>query len=118
MNFLVDEGVDAPIVNALREKGYDVLYIAELDPGIDDEVILEQARKEKRVLVTLDKDFGELVFRLEKIHAGVILVRLQGLKPTTKTAHFLMALEKIKEEVLGAFVVIQPGAVRIRHREP
>ena len=88
MNFLVDEGVDAPIVYALREEGHDVLYIAELDPGIDDEVILEQARREERILVTLDKDFGELVYRLKKIHAGVILVRLHGLKPTTKAEYF------------------------------
>ena len=117
MNFLVDEGVDAPIVRTLREKGHDVLYIAELDPGIDDEVILEQARNENRILITLDKDFGELVFRLEKIHAGVVLVRLQGLKPETKTKLFLTALEKIADEIFESFVVIQPGAVRVRKRD-
>lgn len=62
MKFVADEGVDAPIVKRLRENGHDAFYIAESDRGISDEEVLEIANAESRILITRDKDFGELVF--------------------------------------------------------
>jgi predicted nuclease of predicted toxin-antitoxin system len=116
MKFLADEGIDEPIVAGLRTEGFDVLYIAELDPGIEDEVILERANFENRVLITQDKDFGELVYRLEQVHSGVILIRLHGLRPETKTEITITALKKAGDKIESAFVVIQPGAIRIRKK--
>ena len=81
MKFIADEGVDAPIVSALRNKGYDVVYILELSPGKHDDIILNEANSQNRILLTQDKDFGELVFRLRQIHSGVVLIRLHGIKP-------------------------------------
>lgn len=63
MNLLADEGVDRPIVEKLRREGHTVAYIAEMSPGIDDDTILDQANVNNALLLTLDKDFGELVFR-------------------------------------------------------
>lgn len=60
MRLLADEGVDAAIVALLREDGHDVVYVAELFPGITDEAVLELANGDERVLVTADKDFGDL----------------------------------------------------------
>ena len=78
MNLIADEGVDKPIVDALRISGFDVQYILETNQGADDEFILHLAKSEQRILVTQDKDFGELVYRLKKAHFGVVLIRLNG----------------------------------------
>ena len=61
MNILADESVDQPIVNRLREDGHTVLYVAEMDPGISDEVVLQEANNREFLLLTADIDFGELV---------------------------------------------------------
>lgn len=63
MNLLADEGVERQIVERLRQAGHDVWYIAEMEPGIADDVILAQANASQALLITLDKDFGELVYR-------------------------------------------------------
>jgi predicted nuclease of predicted toxin-antitoxin system len=60
MNLLADEGVDKPIIDALRRFGIDVKYILETNQAAKDNYILNMANEEKRILVTQDKDFGEL----------------------------------------------------------
>ena len=60
MNLLADEGVDRQIVERLRQEGHHVVYIAEVEPGITDEVVLDRANEINALLITLDKDFGEL----------------------------------------------------------
>ncbi len=62
MNVLADEGIDRPIVDGLRQAGQDVVYVAELTPGLSDDVILDQANHDNAILVTSDNDFGELIF--------------------------------------------------------
>ncbi|MGQ9627032.1 MAG: DUF5615 family PIN-like protein [Anaerolineae bacterium] len=84
MKFLADEGVDRQIVERLRENGLSVLYVAEIEPGISDDEVLNQANRETALLLTTDKDFGELVFRQGRVIQGVILIRLAGLSPTYK----------------------------------
>ena len=84
MKLLADEGVDSAIVSRLRSDGHDVVYVAELSPGITDEAVLELANADERILMTADKDFGELVFRLRRVAFGVLLVRLPGLPSTGK----------------------------------
>ena len=84
MNLLADEGVDRPVVERLRQDGHDVLYVAESSPSVSDEEVLEQANSRSAVLLTADKDFGELVFRQGLVHSGVVLLRLAGLASVTK----------------------------------
>ncbi len=117
MNLLADEGVDRPIVERLRQDGHSVVYIAELSPGIGDEAILAQANASYALLLTLDKDFGELVFRQGLVHAGVILIRLAGLHPATKAQIVANALKERSKELLDSFSVISPGTIRIRKRK-
>ena len=114
MNLLADEGVDRPIVDRLRQEGHDVVYIAELSPSVSDEEVLRQANDRGALLVTADKDFGELVFRLGRLHAGVVLIRLAGLPVSLKADIVSEALRDHAAELLGAFSVIAPGMVRIR----
>ncbi len=75
MRFVADEGVEARIVERLRFEGHDVDYVAELAPGITDDEVLDLSNAGQRVLITVDKDFGELVFRLRRLAAGVLLLR-------------------------------------------
>lgn len=114
MNFLADENIDGPIVKLLRTAGHKVLYVAEIDPAIDDDQILTRANQEGSLLVTGDKDFGELVFRQKRISTGVILVRLEGLSPKKKADIVADAIGKHAQELRNSFTVISPGNIRIR----
>lgn len=117
MNILADECIDLQVVERLRREGYDVIYIAELDPGISDDVVLDQANEQGALLLTADKDFGELIFRLRRIHKGVVLVRLAGISPEQKAEIVAGVFQHHAEGLLNNFSVISPGMVRIRVRE-
>lgn len=84
MKFVADESIDLSIVESLRKDGHTTLYVAEMNAGIKDDEVLRQANREKAILLTADKDFGELIFRQGRISQGVILVRLKGLSPELK----------------------------------
>lgn len=114
MRFLADEGVDGPIVERLRAEGYDVVYVAEMDPGLPDDAVLALSRGTGAILVTTDGDFGELVFRQARLHAGVLLVRLHGLPAGTKASLVAAAVRQHAAELSGAFCVLSPGAFRVR----
>ena len=114
MNLLADESVDGPIVTRLREEGHDVEYVAEMSPGIDDDAVMDHANGRGGLLLTGDKDFGELVFRLRRVTRGAILVRLAGLPAALKARLVGEALEAHGQEMDRAFTVISPGLVRIR----
>jgi predicted nuclease of predicted toxin-antitoxin system len=114
MNLLADEGVDRAIVERLRHEGHDVLYVAELSPGITDEDVLRTANDRAALLMTADKDFGELVFRLNRVHAGIVLLRLAGLPAPAAADAVAEAVRAHADELRGSFSVISPGQVRIR----
>lgn len=114
MKFLADEGVDMQIVVAVRAAGHDVFYVLESMSGASDEAIQQRAAAENRILITKDKDFGELTFRLHLVHAGIVLSRLENLSPMRKAQIVAAIIEEFGEQLVGAFTVIQPGGVRIR----
>lgn len=114
MKFIADEGIDSQIVKAMRGVGHDVLYVAEYAPGITDNVVLESTNEEGRILITRDKDFGELVFRNKMVHSGIILNRLYELASEEKARIVLKVIEEFNENLIGAFTVIQPNKVRIK----
>lgn len=114
MNFVADEGIDGPIVEVLRENKHYVWYVAEMDPGISDEEVLSLANRENALLLTQDKDFGDLVFRQNRSSPGVILIRMAGLPPSTKATLVLKSIVQHQSELLQAFTVITPDNIRIR----
>lgn len=74
--FLANENIQQEVVDAVRQAGYDVKWIKEIQPGIDDDAVLQISLTENRVLLTFDKDFGEMAFRQGKTATcGVILFR-------------------------------------------
>lgn len=117
MNLLADEGVERQIVERLRQDGHAVAYIAKLEPGIDDDLILRRANAAQALLITTDKDFGELVFRQRLVQSGVVLVRLAGLLPDTKAGVVAEVMRSRGVELMDSFSVISPGSVRIRKRQ-
>jgi predicted nuclease of predicted toxin-antitoxin system len=118
MNLLAEESVDRQVVERLRDQGHHVLYVAELSPSITDEAVLRQACDCGALLLTADKDFGEMVFRQGRVHAGVVLLRLAGLAPEAKADTVTRVLQERGAELQAAFVVVSPGVVRIRRPAP
>ena len=110
MLLLADECIDKRIVDYLRGKGYDVIYVAELAPSIPDNEVLDIANEKSAILLTNDKDFGELVFRQRKLNQGIVLIRLSGF------SHVKQAINRYSEELPEAFTVISPNSIRIRKR--
>lgn len=114
MKFLADENIDKPIVVRLRNDGYSVLYTLEMKPSISDDEVIRLANQESALLLTTDKDFGELVFRQRHIIYGVVLIRLFGLSPQSKAKVVAIAIQEHVDELARNFTVIMSGAVRIR----
>ena len=80
---------------------------------IDDDV-LAQANDREALLVTADKDFGELVFRRRLVHSGVLLLRLAGIANPMKAEIVAEVFRERSGELPGAFSVVSPGQIRIR----
>lgn len=114
MNLLADEGVDKQIVERLRLDSHDVLYVAEMEPSITDEIVLKRANEHHALLITEDKDFGELIYRQQLVHVGVVLLRLMELNSRTKAKLVSKVFEEHGDEMPDAFTVISPGILRIR----
>jgi predicted nuclease of predicted toxin-antitoxin system len=116
MNFLADESCAGPVIRALRESGHDVVAISEVAKGATDEEVLERALNEERVLITEDRDFGELVYARGRSSAGVILVRFDSRARRAKPATVVEAVAKLDSRLRDSFTVVEPGRVRISGR--
>ncbi len=114
MRFIVDESTGTAVVEYLRSVGHDVLAVAETTPQADDWDILAQAVSERRIVVTNDKDFGELVFRSRRAHHGVVLLRLHDESPANRVRVMKAVLEQYADRLAGYFTVATEGGVRIR----
>ena len=114
MNLVVDESVDRIVVDALRRDGHNILYISEFAPSINDDTVSNLANQHDALLITEDKDFGELVFRNGRVHTGVVLIRLSGLSTQAKIHSVSTTFANRGSELRNAFSVISPGRVRIR----
>jgi len=116
LRFLADESCDFAVVRALRAEGYDVSAASEVMHRSDDRELIDQAYSEKRILLTEDKDFGWLVFVSHADSAGVILLRFPGDLRRTLARAIVRLVQEQGERLLEAFVVVQPGHIRIRHK--
>ena len=114
--FLADESCDFAVVRALRAEGYDVLAASEVTHRSDDRELIEQANRDKRILLTEDKDFGWLVFVSHVDSAGVILIRFAAGARQTLAKTILHVVREHGEELRNAFVVVQPGYTRMNRR--
>jgi predicted nuclease of predicted toxin-antitoxin system len=113
MRLLANENFPLDAVEALREAGHDVAWIREDTRGAPDDKILQRAQEENRIVVTFDKDFGELAFRSKlPAQSGVILFRI-----TPKSSHYIaqVAVQALasRENWAGNFSVVEDNRIRM-----
>lgn len=104
MRFLADANVGKDIAHYLRDRGDDVLWMTELEPGVDNQTIIRRALRERRIVLTYDLDFGELVYQDEERHSGVVLIRAR-LEAVTEHLRLLKKLlaQHTEEELTTHF---------------
>ena len=114
MRLLANENVSGHVIEALRGRGHDVLSVKECMRGEPDRAVLKRARRERRLLLTHDKDFGELAFGSHlPAECGIVLFRLTGPDPQSDTRRILEAIEG-GQEWAGHFAVVTDEQIRIR----
>ena len=106
MRFLADVNIEKLIVDTLRELGYDVKWITEINIYLADNEILALANAENRILLTNDKDFGEIVFRQRLNTSGVILLRVKEQDEKIKLDLLLKLLQSKIEKIQNHFIVL------------
>ena len=118
MKFLVDECAGRHIGQWLHSQGYDTIAISETTPGLPDDAVLLKAFTEDRILITADKDFGEMIFRNKHQHRGIILIRLEQEDLTTKIAAIGTLLNLYSHDLYGNFTVVTEKSIRITRLQP
>ena len=114
MRLLANENFPADAVQALRGAGYDVVWIRETAPGIADPEVLGWAEQEQRILLTFDKDFGELAYRAGlPTSCGIILLRI-FMPSSAYVAKLTLAAIKSRQDWAGHFSVIEEHRIRMR----
>jgi len=114
VKFLADENIPKRSVEYLRERKVDVSSVLEFSPGISDHEVLQIAIDENRTIITLDSDFGTLIFKLNmKPKAGVIFFRLIEFTPLN-LAQAIIDLVNKKEDIKNSLVVIDKNSIRRR----
>jgi predicted nuclease of predicted toxin-antitoxin system len=112
--FLLDESADLPLRDHLRARGHDATAIAhEYPASLADDDVLAIAVAENRILITNDRDFGELVFRRRLPHRGIILFRLGDEALPIKIAWLDHVLD-VYADRLREFLVVNDRGVRVR----
>ena len=114
LKFALDVGVGNKVGQYLMNEGYDALLIASINPNMADFEILAIAENEKRMVVTMDKDFGELVYHSGKAHAGVLLLRLEDATGDEKVEVMQFIMDNFKDQLENKFCVFKNGQLRIR----
>ena len=115
MRILADENVEAPVIRQLRAAGHDVLSVSEALPSIADDEVLAWASQATRLLLTIDKDFGDLVFRHRQPHAGVLLCRMAEVPMPERVALILQILARHGDELHRGFGVLTGRLFRLTH---
>ena len=107
-------GVGIKVESWLISGGYDVKTVRNLDPRLPDQTILQIAVDESRIVITMDKDFGEMVYSSSLAHAGVLLLRLEAATGEEKTRIVAEIITRHADKLEDKFSVYQAGRLRIR----
>ena len=114
MKLFADENMARAIVIRLRDLGHDVLYASEVQPGAADSDWLNRAEAESRVVLTADKDFGDLIFRDRLTSHGIVLLRLGDMPLVHRLSRLEEAWPSVEAHPVGKFIVVTPSRIRIR----
>jgi predicted nuclease of predicted toxin-antitoxin system len=112
LTFLLDVNVGKTVRLFLQQQGYQVRSIIEINPRMADAEILRLAHREKSILITCDKDFGDLIFRRHLPHYGVI--RLEDTTSHIQIGYLLTILAHHITDMHKNIIVAQHGVIRVR----
>jgi len=115
MRFLVDESTGPAVAKWLRQEGHEVFSIYDEARGMDDDDVIRKAFAENWILMSNDKDFGEKVYREQRPHKGVVLLRLDDERAVIKIETIKRLLESHAEKLPGQFVVVSEKTIRFAH---
>ena len=114
MPLLADENVSMLVVERLRAIGLDVMAIGETSPGASDDQVLVIANREARILITEDRDFGEMIVRQRLGIRGLVLLELDRLSNVGEADRVAAIVSAHGDKLAGNLLVIEPGRVRVR----
>lgn len=112
IKFIADVNLEKPVIDFLRENGYDVLWVPDYNCEISDKDLLVLANTQNRVLLTNDKDFGEITFLQKKLSAGIILFRVKEQNAQDKIILIKKLLQNYGEKIVNHFIVINKDRIR------
>ncbi|MGL5061720.1 MAG: DUF5615 family PIN-like protein [Microcoleus sp.] len=112
MRFLVDECTGVAVARWLRDRRHEVFSVYEEARGIDDDEIIQKAFAENWILITSDKDFGEKVYREQRPHRGIVLLRLENDRSVNKIDTLQRLLEAYSEQLSDSFIVVTETQIR------
>ncbi|MEA3360241.1 MAG: DUF5615 family PIN-like protein [Thermodesulfobacteriota bacterium] len=115
MDFLLDVNASGAIARWLNDRGHNVVEVGQTDPRMSDDKILSWAVRERRIIVTTDNDFEEMIWRQGKLHCG--LLRLENLPRSERMRLLNEVLDRhAKDLEAGAIVIALRAKFRIRKR--
>jgi len=114
LRICANENISGATVSLLRRAGHDVLWVREAAPGISDEEVLSCSQSENRLLLTFDKDFGDLVYRRgASASSGIILLRVSLPSPSTG-AEKIVRILSLRDDWNAHYSVVDDIAIRMR----
>lgn len=113
LKILADESVDYRIIVSLRDIGYTITSVVDSQPGLSDYEIVKWAQKDKLLILTEDRDFGELVFS-QKMKTGVLYLRYHHSKWQSISKICQAVIEKYMDELYSRFTVVTEKKIRTR----
>ena len=112
MKFLIDECISRSVYLWLKEN-FDTKYICDIMPSVTDDQVLEYACSENRIIITRDKDFGDIIFRDKKQHKGVILLRLHLKHPANQLAILQKVMSEYETQLDGNFIIATDYSIKV-----
>jgi predicted nuclease of predicted toxin-antitoxin system len=114
VRWLVDECVDTGLVELLRHSGHDTTCVSEIAPRATDLEVMCRADSENRLLLTEDKDFGDLIFRQARPVPGIVLLRIGAMQRERKAERLIAAIDRFSNSLLGRYTVVEETRFRSR----
>lgn len=116
MKFLIDVGVGKRVEEFLAVEGFDIKAVRDINPSMSDREVLNLAVSEKRMIITMDKDFGELVYKSNLSHKGILILRLEDANITDKIKILSEIITNYIDEINNSFCIYYKGKLRIRRK--
>jgi predicted nuclease of predicted toxin-antitoxin system len=114
MQLVADENVPGPVIDRLRADGHVIHAISEMSAGLHDTGVLATSHAMALVLITHDRDFGELAVRQGLPVSGVILLEVERLSLGSQIERISQCLSVPETEWVGYFTVLDPSRLRRR----